>query len=375
MEHAASRVAALTTAVRGWAVAALDLVFPARCPVCAATLGAGRRDPLCGMCWDGIARVEPPLCARCGRPVYMGGPEMARLSYMGGPEMAPQTPQRSECPGEPGALVDRARGPEMARLSYMGSPEMAPHQTPQRSERPGEPGAPVDNLDGSEMVPHAVQRSGEAGAPVDNLGGSEMAPHTLQRSGRSGEPEVSGDNSGRRDVVVTCGACVVAPPAFDWARAGGLYAGPLRDAVQRFKFGRRPALARPLAALVLEQCAAAVPAHAVLVPIPLARERERERGFNQAALVAERVARGLGAPLRERWLARTRATAPQTELDAVERRANVRGAFVASTAAAGADVVLVDDVLTTGATAGECARALRAAGAASVGLLTVARVL
>jgi len=118
-----------------------------------------------------------------------------------------------------------------------------------------------------------------------------------------------------------------------------------------------------------------VPARAVLVPIPLARERERERGFNQAALVAERVARGLGAPLRERWLARTRATAPQTELDAVERRANVRGAFVASTAAAGADVVLVDDVLTTGATAGECARALRAAGAASVGLLTVARVL
>ena len=253
MEHAASRVAALTIAVRGWAVAALDLVFPARCPVCAATLGAGRRDPLCGVCWDGIARIEPPLCARCGLPFL-------------------------------------------------------------RFE------------------------------PV---------------AGTAGD----------------CGACAAEPPAFEWARAGGLYAGPLRDAVQRFKFGRRPALARPLAALVLEQCAAAVPPRAVLVPIPLARERERERGFNQAALVAERVARGLGAPLRERWLARTRATAPQTELDAVERRANVRGAFVASTAAAGADVVLVDDVLTTGATAGECARALRAAGAASVGLLTVARVL
>jgi predicted amidophosphoribosyltransferase len=74
-----------------------------------------------------------------------------------------------------------------------------------------------------------------------------------------------------------------------------------------------------------------------------------------------------------RWLARTRATAPQTELDAAARRANVRGAFVASTAAAGADVVLVDDVLTTGATASECARALRAAGARAVGVLTVAR--
>jgi len=221
--------------------------------VCAATLGAGRRDPLCGACWDGIARVEPPLCSRCGFPFL-------RFELVGGTD---------------------------------------------------------------------------------------------------------GD----------CGACATEPPAFDWARAAGLYAGPLRDAVQRFKFGRRPALARPLAALVLEQCAAAVPPRAVLVPIPLARERERERGFNQAALVAERVARGLGAPVRARWLARTRATAPQTELDAAERRANVRGAFVASTAAAGADVVLVDDVLTTGATAGECARALRAAGAASVGLLTVARVL
>src|SRR6267378_847163 len=296
---------------------------------------------------------------------------------MGGPDMAPQTPQRSERPGEPVALVDQTRGPDMARSDHMGGPEMAP-QTPQHSGRPGEPVAPVDHTRGLEMAPQTPQHSGRPGepvAPVDNLGGSEMAPHTVQRSGRPGEPGARGDNSGRRDVVVTCGACVAAPPAFDWARAGGLYAGPLRDAVQRFKFGRRPALARPLAALVLEQCAAAVPPRAVLVPIPLARERERERGFNQAALVAERVARGLGAPLRERWLARTRATAPQTELDAVERRANVRGAFVASTAAAGADVVLVDDVLTTGATAGECARALRAAGAASVGLLTVARVL
>jgi ComF family protein len=116
-----------------------------------------------------------------------------------------------------------------------------------------------------------------------------------------------------------------------------------------------------------------VPAGAVLVPVPLSRDRERERGFNQAALLAERLARGLGAPFRVRWLARTRATAPQTELDAAARRANVRGAFVASTAAAGADVVLVDDVLTTGATASECARALRAAGARAVGVLTVAR--
>ena len=253
LEHAPPRLRALSLAVRGWAVAALDLVFPACCPVCEASLGEGRRDPLCGACWDGIVRIEPPLCRRCGAGIHVEGPP----------------------------ALDGAR---------------------------------------------------------------------------------------------ECGACAVAPPTFEWARAAALYAGPLREAIQRFKFGRRVALARPLAALVLEQCGSAVPAGAVLVPVPLGRERERERGFNQAALLAERVAQALHAPWRPRWLARSRATAPQTALSANERRDNVRGAFVASTAAAGADVVVVDDVLTTGATVAECARALRAAGARSVGVLTVARV-
>ena len=149
----------------------------------------------------------------------------------------------------------------------------------------------------------------------------------------------------------------------------------VRDALHAFKFEGRRALARPLAALVLEQWAPVIGADvAALVPVPLGRARERERGFNQAALLAERVAAGLGVPLRSRWLVRARATRPQSDLGAAERRANVRGAFAAATAAAGHHVVVVDDVLTTGATVEECARALRVAGAARVGVLTVARV-
>jgi len=134
-------------------------------------------------------------------------------------------------------------------------------------------------------------------------------------------------------------------------------------------------MARPLARLMLEQNAATFsPDVAALVPVPLARERLRERGFNQAELIAERLGVALAIPVRRRWLARVRETSPQSDLTAAERRANVGGAFVASSVAAGQHVVIVDDILTTGATVGECARALRQAGARRIGVATVARV-
>lgn len=242
--------------MRAWAVAALDLVFPAHCPACAAPLGEGRRDPLCGPCWVAIERIGPPHCSRCGRPAT--ALEGAAWSAAGGP-----------CPG-----------------------------------------------------------------------------------------------------------CLAQPPAFDWARAAGVYAGPLRESLHALKFAGKRAVARPLGDLLVTQCAGAVEADVTaLVPVPLGRERQRGRGFNQAELLASRVAACLGVRVAPGWLRRRHETRPQSDLSAAERRANVRQAFVASPAVGGRHVVIVDDVLTTGATAGECARALRAAGARRVGVLTVARVL
>jgi ComF family protein len=234
--------------MRAWALAALDLVFPALCPVCGATLAEGRLDPLCGACWSAIPRLGPPCCERCGVPLPGGGPR-------------------------------------------------------------------------------------------------------------------------------ACGGCVADPPAWDWARAAAEYAGVVREAIHAFKFEGRRTLARPLATLLLAQWGDRLAAGVGgLVPVPLTSAREQERGYNQAALLAEEVAARVALRVRPRWLARVRATLPQSDLGAAERCANVRGAFAADPAAAGQHVVVVDDVLTTGATAAECARALREVGAAQVGVLTVARV-
>jgi ComF family protein len=115
---------------------------------------------------------------------------------------------------------------------------------------------------------------------------------------------------------------------------------------------------------------------AVLVPVPLHPRRRRERGFNQAEIVALEVGSRVGLPVSPLALVRRKDTPPQTGLSAAERRKSVDGAFAVRRRChvAGKVVVLVDDVLTTGATALACARALREAGAAEVRVLTLARV-
>ena len=174
-----------------------------------------------------------------------------------------------------------------------------------------------------------------------------------------------------------CAACRRRPPAFAYARAAVRYEDGAREALHAFKFGGHRALARPLGDLLVDAVEGRLPAGApdLLVPVPLHPRRERERGFNQSRLLAQRLGRAWGCPVRD-VLARAVATPSQTSLDGAARRANVRRAFRLRRPelVAGRHVVLVDDILTTGATLSECARCLEEAGPRLVGVLAVARV-
>src|SRR5262249_6024442 len=176
-----------------------------------------------------------------------------------------------------------------------------------------------------------------------------------------------------------CGMCQRRTPSFDYARAAVRYDDVAREALHALKFaGRRP-MAAPLGDLLAGISLPEIPDGGphLVVPVPLHRRRERERGFNQALLLARRLEKAWEIPVGSDVLVRTVATPPQTELTATARRTNVRGAFSLRRPelVVGRHIVLVDDVFTTGSTVSACARCLRAGGAATVGVLTVARVI
>jgi len=179
------------------------------------------------------------------------------------------------------------------------------------------------------------------------------------------------------DADHLCGACINRRPPFNEARSFGVYGGVLLDAVHLFKYHHRTSLRSVLSELVLKHDWGDFDPkrYDVMVPVPLFRRRLYERGFNQAMLLCREIGDVWGIDVNERDLVRTRQTAPQIRLPPAQREKNVRGAFAVNGGGiAGRRVLLVDDVYTTGATVSECARILLGAGAETVGVLTVARV-
>jgi len=211
---------------------------------------------------------------------------------------------------------------------------------------------------------------------------ADLIPVTVVDCSRCGRP--GGTPAPAREVGGRCG------PGRGCARARGAYLhlGPLREAVRRHKFDGWSEAGETLADLLVssvEKAPDAVPWPLadlplgevdLVCPVPLHVHRDRQRGFNQSARLAERLAAALGVPCDTRLLRRVRETRPQPGLSQAERERNVEGAFMAVPGrlpVAGARLLLVDDVMTTGATFSSCATALRTAGAIRVWALALSR--
>ncbi len=171
-----------------------------------------------------------------------------------------------------------------------------------------------------------------------------------------------------------CAACRSGLRGFDYASSFGSYEGSLRSLIHLYKYAAMKPLGRPLANY-LDRALPGEERFDAVVPVPLHWRKKWHRGFNQAELLARHIARRRGIPLRNA-LRRRRATATQAGLASAGRRRNVEGAFAVrrNIRLKGERILLIDDVMTTGATAGACAAALKRAGAQSVSLLTLARV-
>lgn len=175
-----------------------------------------------------------------------------------------------------------------------------------------------------------------------------------------------------------CAPCLARKPAFDRARSAVLYDDAARALVLGFKHADRIHATRAYATWMARAGRDLLGNADLVVPVPLHRFRLWQRRYNQSALLAQALARKAGLPYRPDLLLRRRRTPSQGGLSRAERARNVRSAFRIGGSAKGAiegrTIVLVDDVLTTGATASECAKTLKAAGAGAVHVITLARV-
>ena len=171
-----------------------------------------------------------------------------------------------------------------------------------------------------------------------------------------------------------CSWCEASPPSFDGIAAPYLMAGPVRDTVLGLKYRNLRAWAPHMGRLMTEYMESEPIDADVLVPVPLHRRRVRYRGYNQSELLAREISRRTDIPMNPKVLSRNRDTPPQVSMSSgEERRQNMAGAFECTGDVLGKRVLLIDDVVTTGATISACAGPLKSAGALSVRALALAR--
>jgi ComF family protein len=248
--------------------------------------------------------------------------------------------------------------------------------------------SPLDAV-GSTLLPAPCALCGSplpqlSSAPICDACWTEIPVHggpVCHRCGDSlDQPPVEGIASSQ-----LCRACRLAPPSFVRAVSFATYDGRMRDAIHALKYDRIHPAARRLGSMLagaIAQLSLDVPDGLLVVPVPLHRTKHRERGFNQARVLAKcaidalhKSHPGWHLTLAPSTLMRLRSTESQAGLTPRQRRQNVRGAFKVSdpSAVQGKNILLVDDILTTGATARAAAQSLRRAGAAAVYVATLAR--
>jgi ComF family protein len=218
-------------------------------------------------------------------------------------------------------------------------------------------------------LPH---RCASCGDLIDRLGLCAPCWSSLIFLGRGG---CSGCGAPIAALDLQCGTCLANPPAHDGAIAALVYGNAARTIVARLKYGGRPGLA----GLMTNQLEALARGYEspLLVPVPLHRLRLWKRGFNQSALLAKALSRRIDAPVSLDSLVRVKPTPPLHGLNPSERKRAVKGAFEVRDNAvfAGRNILLVDDVYTTGATVDACAKSLKRAGAKQIHVLCWARAL
>jgi len=203
-----------------------------------------------------------------------------------------------------------------------------------------------------------------ATAPICAECWNSICRYTGPACQKCGKPLVS-------EASTTCGGCLQDEPAFVYARSFGLYDHALRKAINLLKYHNVRRLSRPLSDILLRMN---IPPADVVIPVPLHEKRLKQREFNQSALFGKYVAQRLDLTLTLNCLVKLRNTAQQVGLSSQDRNKNIRKAFRVNHAELikGKDILLIDDVITTGATVRECSYVLKKAGAGNIYVIALA---